>query len=58
MKVLSRIRHVGELIPSRLSWDGKWWKLKLSRKITGVSDGQAVVFYLGKRVLGGGVISS
>jgi len=57
-KVYARIRHVGELISSKISFaDGKF-KLVLGRRLDGVSDGQAVVLYKGKRVLGGGVISS
>jgi tRNA-specific 2-thiouridylase len=57
-KVLSRIRQVGELLPSTLKYDNnkKKHKLILKKKITGVSEGQAVVLYSGKKVLGGGVI--
>ena len=57
LKVFSRIRHVGELIPSKLSLDGGKLRLNLSCKLDGVSNGQAVVFYKGRKVLGGGVIS-
>ena len=58
-KVHARIRHVGELIPAIISHDSKTKKihLKLQKKLTGVSDGQAVILYVGKKVLGGGVIS-
>lgn len=58
-KLHARIRHVGELIPSKIRYDSKEknFNLKLSRKITGVSNGQAVVLYSGRKVLGGGVIS-
>jgi len=58
-KVTTRIRHVGELIPASISYDKKTKKinLKLKKKLTGVSDGQAVILYQGKKVLGGGVIS-
>ena len=57
--VHARIRHVGELIPALISYDKKTKKtsLKLKKKLTGVSDGQAVIIYQGKKVLGGGVIS-
>ncbi len=56
--VYSRIRQVGELIPSKLSYDKekKKFQIKLKRAITGVSEGQAIVLYKGKEVLGGGVI--
>jgi len=58
-KVHARIRHVGELIPSLLKYNKKKkrFELKLSRGIDGVSNGQAVVLYKGRRVLGGGEIS-
>ena len=57
-KVYARIRHVGELIPSKLEYNKKKnrFELKLSRKISGVSNGQAVVLYKGRKVFGGGVI--
>jgi len=56
LKVLVRIRHVGELLPSTLSYKNKIYGVTLDKAITGVSEGQAVVLYSGKRVLGGGVI--
>lgn len=57
--VRSRIRNVGELLPSTLSFDSKkrLYKVVLKKAITGVSEGQALVLYKGKKVLGGGVIS-
>jgi tRNA-specific 2-thiouridylase len=57
MKILSRIRHVGELFPSTLTFNKNKYKITLSKPITGVSEGQAIVLYEGKKVLGGGVIS-
>ena len=57
MKVLSRIRQVGELIPSALKYSNGKYKVVLNKPITGISEGQAVVLYKGKEVLGGGVIS-
>ena len=58
LKVLSRIRHVGELLPSKLSYDkkSKQFKVILDKAITGVSEGQAIVLYKGENVLGGGEI--
>lgn len=58
-KVLSRIRQVGELLPSTLSYNEKkrQFEVKLKKAITGVSEGQAIVLYKGKKVLGGGVIT-
>jgi len=56
-KVLSRIRQVGELLPSILKHSGNKYKIILNKPITGVSEGQAIVLYQGTRVLGGGVIS-
>lgn len=51
-KILSRIRQVGELIPSTIEGN----KIILNKAITGISDGQAIVLYKGEEVLGGGVI--
>ena len=57
--VHARIRQVGELLPSSLfySKSKKQFKVILNKALTGVSEGQAVVLYKGKEVLGGGVIS-
>ena len=57
-RVLSRIRHVGELLPSTLFYDkhSKQFKIILKKPITGVSEGQAIVLYQGEKVLGGGEI--
>ncbi len=57
VRVHARIRHVGELVPSKISFSGGKIKLSLGRKLDGVSNGQAVVLYKGRKVLGGGVIS-
>ena len=59
LKVYSRIRHVGELIPSRLKYNSqkKRFELFLSRAITGVSNGQAAVLYKNRNVFGGGTIT-
>lgn len=58
LKVFSRIRHVGELLPSTLIYNKKTknYSVILNKAITGISEGQAVVFYKGERVLGGGEI--
>lgn len=55
----SRIRQVGELLSSKVKYNVKKKKygVVLNQSITGVSEGQAIVLYKGKRVLGGGVIS-
>jgi len=57
-KFLSRIRSVGELLKTRLSFeeDKKILKAVLKNAISGISEGQAVVLYKGKRVIGGGEI--
>ena len=52
----ARIRQVGELLPSKLEYNKKRYKVILKKPITGVSEGQAIVLYQGKKVLGGGVI--
>lgn len=59
IKVLSRIRQVGELLPSKLIFNkkSKQFHVTLNKAITGVSEGQAIVLYKKDVVLGGGVIS-
>ena len=57
VKVLSRIRQVGELLPSTLKYSNGKYKVILNKAITGVSEGQAIVLYSREKVLGGGVIS-
>jgi len=60
--VHARIRQVGELLPSTLSYNKKKKQFQITIKkrkgITGVSEGQAIVLYhpKNKKVLGGGVI--
>ncbi len=58
INVFSRIRHVGELLPSTLSYNknSKQFQITLKEAITGVSEGQAVVLYQKDKVLGGGEI--
>lgn len=57
--VKARIRQVGELLPSKIFYDKKLkhFRVILNKAITGVSEGQAIVLYKGKRCFGGGVIS-
>jgi tRNA-specific 2-thiouridylase len=57
IKVLSRIRQVGELLPSKLIYDKGKFRVILNKAITGVSEGQAIVLYQKQKVLGGGVIT-
>jgi tRNA U34 2-thiouridine synthase MnmA/TrmU len=54
-KYRARIRQVGELLSCKLSYK-KQFKITLNKPITGVSEGQAIVIYRGKEVMGGGVI--
>ena len=58
IKVFSRIRHVGELLPSTLFYNKKkkQFKIILKEPITGISEGQAVVLYQKEKCLGGGEI--
>ena len=55
-KILARIRQVGELLPCRFSFKKNKPFVVLNKAITGVSEGQAIVLYKGKKVLGGGEI--
>jgi len=57
ISVHARIRQVGELLPSKISFRKNKIKVILKKAITGVSEGQACVLYKGKVCLGGGVIS-
>ena len=56
-KVFSRIRQVGELIPSTMTLQKNQIIIELEKGITGVSEGQAIVLYNKTKCLGGGVIS-
>lgn len=60
-KIYTRIRQVGELLPSKLSYDKnkRQYKITLEKPISGVSEGQAAVIYKPKthETLGGGEIS-
>ncbi|MEK6945327.1 MAG: tRNA 2-thiouridine(34) synthase MnmA [Nanoarchaeota archaeon] len=57
IKVLTRIRQVGELLPSKIKKENGKIKVTLDKAITGVSEGQAIVLYQGTKCLGGGVIT-
>lgn len=57
IKVFSRIRQVGELLPSILELKNTKYKVTLKKAITGISEGQAIVLYQGKKCIGGGIIS-
>ncbi len=58
-KIYSRIRNVGELLPSEIKYNKvkKRFEVTLDKPITGVSEGQAIVIYQKEKVLGGGTIS-
>jgi tRNA-specific 2-thiouridylase len=55
-KVLSRIRQVGELMPTTIIKKGNKIIATLNTPITGVSEGQAIVLYNKTKCIGGGVI--
>lgn len=55
-KIYSRIRQVGELIPTQLIKKRNKIVAKLNKPITGISPGQAIVLYDKTKCLGGGVI--
>lgn len=56
-KVYSRIRQVGELIPTQLIKKRNKIIAKLNKPIMGISSGQAIVLYDKTKCLGGGVIN-
>lgn len=51
-----RIRHGGALVSARLQSINDRLRVKLEKPIFGIAPGQAVVFYDGDVVLGGGII--
>ncbi len=57
--VKSKIRHPGKLLSSSLffSKKNKCWAIELKKPEFGVAEGQSIVVYSGKKVLGGGIIS-
>ncbi len=57
-RISTRIRHVGELLKSTMTYDksSKRFKIILDEAITGISEGQAAALYQGTNVLGGGEI--
>ena len=59
VKILARIRQVGELLKGKLLFNKNKnrFEVILNKAITGVSEGQAIVLYKKKKVLGGGVIN-
>lgn len=54
-----RIRHLGELMSAKIEKleNGNRVLVKLTKPTSGVAPGQSAVFYKGKEVLGGGVIT-
>lgn len=52
-----RTRHRGKLIPAKLLKNGDIYSLETAKKIPNIAPGQSVVFYLGQRCLGGGIVS-
>ena len=54
----ARIRHLGKLLPGKLSKKGKSLIFKLSKPEKEIANGQAIVLYQGKKLIGGGIIRS
>jgi tRNA-uridine 2-sulfurtransferase len=57
LPVLARIRYRAEAVPASLSITGDRAEVRFECPQRAVTPGQAVVFYEGDRVLGGGTIS-
>ena len=59
--ILIKVRSTGRLIKAKINFDDKNTKVKIMEKETGISPGQACVFYsqdkYGDKVLGGGWIN-
>ena len=60
--LFAKIRSTGELIKIKISFENNFVKVKFDKKESGISPGQACVFYsknsIGDKVLGGGWIDS
>ena len=60
--LFAKIRSTGELIKAKIFFEDNFVKVKLDKKESGISPGQACVFYsknsIGDKVLGGGWIDS
>jgi len=58
-KILARIRHLGKLLKCTVAYDKKKKKffVVFDKPTAGLSEGQALVLYEGKKVIGGGEIS-
>lgn len=55
--IMVRIRHLGNLYPAKVSFNGESAKVLLNEKVFGIAPGQSCVFYsLSGQVLGGGII--
>jgi tRNA-uridine 2-sulfurtransferase len=52
----ARIRYRGERIPVELTFDGKQLIVEFAKPVRGLSLGQSIVFYKGKRCIGGAVM--
>lgn len=51
-----RIRHLAPLISAKIVKQNGKYKVKLSKSVQAVADGQSCVVYKGKKILGGGEI--
>jgi len=51
-----RIRHLGELHSGKLIKKGNKWIFKFVKGVNDVANGQSIVLYKGKKVIGGGEI--
>jgi len=55
-KYSAQIRHHGICLPCHISKLGKYWQADFSQVHPSAMPGQSIVFYEGKRLVGGGVI--
>jgi tRNA-specific 2-thiouridylase len=55
-KLKARIRHLGELNKGSLSKKGKRRKFIFDKGVKGIAEGQFIVLYEGKKVVGGGEV--
>lgn len=58
VRIEAKVRYRSGLVPATLTAEGRRADLRLDTPVRAITPGQAVVFYRGEKVLGGGVITA
>ena len=56
IEVTAKIRYKAQDAPATLTTHGEWAEIRFHEPQRAITPGQAVVFYSGDRVIGGGII--